>query len=287
MNKNLNYFLSITYALLRCKPNAIFSIFLNLKGLTTTIVLINRLINSLTEIGQISQLLGEVLKSLPRVIKDRKLILSQMSHIGVDSLPLVILVSIFTGAIAAWQAAYQMKGMAPMSLVGGITSRVIIIELGPVLTGIIIAGRVGASIAAEIGTMKVTEQIDALDIMAINPIRYLALPRILSTTFMMPVLVIFANVVAIGGAFFVSNLFLNISSQVFFDSLKQFFQTGDVAGALLKSSVFGLITSVLGCHIGFQTDGGAEGVGVSTIRSFVMSSALILIADYFLWFFLF
>ncbi len=244
-------------------------------------------IRFLTEIGQIATLLGGVIYSLPKVIKDRRLILAQMSHIGVDSLPLVILVSIFTGAIAAWQAAYQMKGMAPMSMVGGITSRVIIIELGPVLTGIIIAGRVGASIAAEIGTMKVTEQIDALEIMAINPVRYLALPRILSTTLMMPVLVVFANLVAIGGAFFVSHLFLNVSNQVFFDSIKFFFQIGDVIGALLKSTVFGLITSLLGCHIGFMTDGGAEGVGISTIRSFVMSSALILIADYFLWFFLF
>ncbi|NTW49292.1 MAG: ABC transporter permease [Chlorobiales bacterium] len=243
--------------------------------------------NFFTEIGKISTLLFGIIKSLPRIIRDRKLIIGQMSHIGVDSLPLVILVSIFTGAIAAWQAAYQMKGLAPMSLVGGITSRVIIIELGPVLTGIIIAGRVGASIAAELGTMKVTEQIDALEIMAISPVRYLAMPRVLSTTFMMPILVIFANIVAIFGAFAVSNTFLNISEQVFFDSLKSFFYMGDVAGALVKSAIFGLMTSLLGCYIGFSTEGGAEGVGVSTIRSFVLSSSIILISDYFLWFFLF
>jgi phospholipid/cholesterol/gamma-HCH transport system permease protein len=243
--------------------------------------------NFFTDIGKISTLLFGIIKSLPRIIRDRKLIIGQMSHIGVDSLPLVILVSIFTGAIAAWQAAYQMKGLAPMSLVGGITSRVIIIELGPVLTGIIIAGRVGASIAAELGTMKVTEQIDALEIMAISPVRYLAMPRVLSTTFMMPILVIFANIVAIFGAFAVSNTFLNISEQVFFDSLKSFFYMGDVAGALVKSAIFGLMTSLLGCYIGFSTEGGAEGVGVSTIRSFVLSSSIILISDYFLWFFLF
>lgn len=244
-------------------------------------------VNFFTEIGKISTLLFGITKSFPRIIRDRKLIIGQMSHIGVDSLPLVLLVSIFTGAIAAWQAAYQMKGLAPLSLVGGITSRVIIIELGPVLTGIIIAGRVGASIAAELGTMKVTEQIDALEIMAISPVRYLAMPRVLSTTIMMPILVIFANIVAIFGAFAVSNTFLNISEQVFFDSLKSFFYMGDVAGALIKSAIFGLMTSLLGCHIGFSTDGGAEGVGVSTIRSFVLSSAVILISDYFLWFFLF
>ncbi|MCL4279382.1 MAG: ABC transporter permease, partial [Ignavibacteriaceae bacterium] len=112
-----------------------------------------------------------------------------MQHIGVDSLPLVVIIATFTGAVAAWQAAYQLKGIAPLSLLGGTTSRAIITELGPVLTGIVIAGRVGASIAAELGTMKVTEQIDALEIMAIDPVRYLAMPRFLAAILMMPVLV--------------------------------------------------------------------------------------------------
>jgi phospholipid/cholesterol/gamma-HCH transport system permease protein len=245
------------------------------------------IVNFFSEIGAVSILLGGIIKSLGRIWRDRKLVIAQMSHIGVDSLPLVVLVSIFTGAIAAWQAAYQMKGLAPMNMVGGITSRVIIIELGPVLTGIIIAGRVGASIAAELGTMKVTEQIDALETMAINPVRYLAMPRVVATVIMLPVLVVFANLVAIGGAFIVSSASLGISQYVFFDSFKNFFHTEDVFGALLKAGIFGLTTSLLGCHIGFQTEGGAEGVGISTIRSFVVSSAMILIADYMLWFFLF
>jgi phospholipid/cholesterol/gamma-HCH transport system permease protein len=245
------------------------------------------IINFFSEIGEVFMLLGGVIRALPRVFRDRKNLISQMSHIGVDSLPLVVLVSIFTGAIAAWQAAYQMKGLAPMSLVGGITSRVILIELGPVLTGIIIAGRVGASIAAELGTMKVTEQLDALDIMAISPVRYLAMPRVVATTVMMPVLVVFSNLVAIVGAFIVSSAFLGISQYLFFESFKNFFYLQDVFGALLKAGIFGLSTSLLGCHIGFRTDGGAEGVGISTIRSFVVSAAMILIADYILWFFLF
>ena len=106
-----------------------------------------------------------------------------MEHIGVNSLPLVVIIAVFTGAVAAWQAAYQLKGIAPLSFLGAATSRAIITELGPVLTGIVIAGRVGASIAAELGTMKVTEQIDALETMAINPVRYLAMPRFLSFNF--------------------------------------------------------------------------------------------------------
>lgn len=210
-----------------------------------------------------------------------------MEHIGVNSLPLVLIIAVFTGAVAAWQAAYQLKGIAPLSFLGGATSRAIITELGPVLTGIVIAGRVGASIAAELGTMKVTEQIDALETMAISPVRYLAMPRFLAAITMMPVLVIFANFIAVLGAFVVSNYFLGVSFAVFFQSVKRFFLIPDLMAGLLKTIVFGAVTSLLGCHIGFHTEGGAEGVGLSTIRSFVMSAALILILDYLLWMLLF
>jgi phospholipid/cholesterol/gamma-HCH transport system permease protein len=239
------------------------------------------------EFGQISILFFGMIKNLKNLPRTRKTILHQMEHIGVDSLPLVIIISIFTGAVAAWQAAYQLKGIAPMSLLGGTTSRAIITELGPVLTGIVIAGRVGASIAAELGTMKVTEQIDALEIMAIDPIRFLAMPRFLASVLMMPILVIFANTIAISGAFVVSDYFLNVPFNVFFNSVRQFFVFSDLTGGLIKTVVFGGVTALLGCHIGFRTQGGAEGVGLATIRSFVMSAAMILILDYFLWTLLF
>lgn len=239
------------------------------------------------EFGQISILLFGMIKNFKNIPRTRKVILHQMEHIGVDSLPLVIIISIFTGAVAAWQAAYQLKGIAPMSLLGGTTSRAIITELGPVLTGIVIAGRVGASIAAELGTMKVTEQIDALEIMAIDPVRYLAMPRFLASVLMMPILVIFANTIAISGAFVVSDYFLDVPVNVFFNSVRQFFVFSDLTGGLIKTVIFGGVTALLGCHIGFRTKGGAEGVGLSTIRSFVMSAAMILILDYFLWTLLF
>jgi len=161
----------------------------------------------------------------------------QMQHIGVDSLPLVIIIATFTGAVAAWQAAYQLKGIAPLSLLGGTTSRAIITELGPVLTGIVIAGRVGASIAAEIGTMKVTEQIDALETMAIDPVRYLAMPRFLAAILMMPILVIFANTIAVAGAYVVSDYFLQVPYSVFFGSVRQFFEFSDLTGGLIKTVV--------------------------------------------------
>jgi phospholipid/cholesterol/gamma-HCH transport system permease protein len=247
----------------------------------------NKTLSFLQEFGQVSVLLGNIIKFFPQIPRSKKLILYQMEHIGVNSLPLVLIIAVFTGAVAAWQAAYQLKGIAPLSFLGGATSRAIITELGPVLTGIVIAGRVGASIAAELGTMKVTEQIDALETMGISPIRFLAMPRFLAAILMLPVLVIFANFIAVLGAYIVSNYFLGVSFAVFFNSVKRFFEMWDLIAGLIKTVFFGAVTSLLGCHIGFRTEGGAEGVGLATIRSFVISSALILILDYLLWMLIF
>ncbi len=246
-----------------------------------------KVLDFLQEFGQVASLLWGIIKSFPSIPRSRKIIFYQMEHIGVNSLPLVLIIALFTGAVAAWQAAYQLKGIAPLSFLGAATSRAIITELAPVLTGIVIAGRVGASIAAELGTMKVTEQIDALEIMAVSPVRYLAMPRFLAAVFMMPVLVIFANVIAIIGAYVVSQFFLGVSFAVFFESVKRYFEIMDMVAGLIKTIFFGGVTSLLGCHIGFKTEGGAEGVGLSTIRSFVLSAAMILILDYVLWMLLF
>lgn len=247
----------------------------------------SRTLNFFQEFGQISNLFWGIIKSFRQIPKSKSLIFFQMEHIGVNSLPLVLIIAIFTGAVAAWQAAYQLKGIAPLSFLGGATTRAIITELGPVLTGIVIAGRVGASIAAELGTMKVTEQIDALETMAISPVRYLAMPRFLASVLMMPILVVFANTIAVLGAYIVSNYFLGVSFAVFFNSVNRFFNFSDLISGLIKTVFFGGVTSLLGCHIGFKTTGGAEGVGLATIRSFVISAALILILDYVLWMLIF
>lgn len=240
-------------------------------------------LNFFQEFGQVVFLFLGILKSAPSLIRNRKNFFYQMEHIGVNSIPLVLVIASFTGAVSAWQAAYQLKGIAPLSFLGSATSRAIITELGPVLTAIVIAGRVGASIAAELGSMKVTEQIDALETMGISPIAFLATPRFFASIIMMPILVIFANSIAIFGAYFISNMFLGVSFNVFFESVRRFFAFGDFLFGVIKGLMFGGITSLLGCHIGFQTEGGAEGVGLSTIRSFVLSSAAILIVDYVLW----
>jgi phospholipid/cholesterol/gamma-HCH transport system permease protein len=242
-----------------------------------------RTLDFLQEFGQVMRLLAEICISFPKLLKKPRNFIYQMEHIGVNSMPLVLIIATFTGAVSSWQAAYQLKGVAPLSFLGVTTTRAIITELGPVLTAIVIAGRVGASIAAELGSMKVTEQIDALDTMGINPVSYLATPRFFASVIMMPILIIFANTIAVFGAYFISNYFLGVPFATFFDSAKRFFHMSDFAFGLIKGMIFGGVTALLGCHIGFRTEGGAEGVGLSTIRSFVLSSALILIFDYFLW----
>ncbi|MCK5145448.1 ABC transporter permease [bacterium] len=209
-----------------------------------------------------------------------------MRVIGVNSLPLISVVSIFTGAVTAWQAVYQFNGVMPegmtIDFLGAAVNAAILIELSPVLAGIVIAGRVGASIAAELGTMKVTEQIDALETLAIDPIRYLAGPRFVAGWTMMPVLVIYSNIIAHLGAFVVSKFLIGVSSATFFGSIQRYFSVYNVYSGLIKAFIFGGGTALIGCSIGFNTEGGAEGVGKSTIKAFVFSSAFILIADYIL-----
>lgn len=242
-----------------------------------------KVVNFLTEFGEVSRLLAKTFSFVPKVKRDRILLINQMKHIGTNSLPLVVVIGFFTGMVSAWQAAEQFKGNISFSLLGSAVSRAIFMELGPVLTAIVIAGRVGASIAAELGTMKVTEQIDALESLGVSPVRYLSTPRVLAGTMMMPILTIFANMIALFGAFVVANYFLNISDKMFFDSVKRFFHLKDIFGGLFKTFFFGGVTALIGVHVGLQTVGGAEGVGKSSIRAFVLSAAIILILDYLLW----
>jgi len=236
------------------------------------------------EIGSITFLFFRILYSSKYLFYDKRLLLEQMLKMGVKSIPLVFIVSVFTGAVSAWQAAYQFRsfGLISLDILGGATSAAIFIELSPVLTGLVIAGRVGASIAAELGTMKVTEQIDALETLAIEPVRFLAAPRFFAGLIMLPVLVIFSNFVAHLGAFLVGFLMLDISSYTFFYSVQRYFIVYNVISGLIKAVVFGGGTALIGCSIGFRTTGGAEGVGFSTIKAFVYSSAFILIGDYIL-----
>lgn len=235
------------------------------------------------ELGKIMILSVQILRYFPRVFKDRKLIIEQMSIIGTDSLPLVLLIGSFTGAIAALQATalfqkFNLVGIAK-PFIGSSIATVVFTELTPVLTALVIAGRVGASMAAQIGTMNVTEQIDALEMMAISKHRFLGMPRAVAILFMMPILAVFSNVVAMVGSFVLTYFKYGFTFDIFFDSVVRFFDVGEIGIGLTKSLVFGAVTALIGVHVGFATHGGAEGVGQSTVRAFTLSAASILILD--------
>jgi phospholipid/cholesterol/gamma-HCH transport system permease protein len=217
-------------------------------------------------------------KAIPRSIG---LIVDQCYMIGNRSVPLITITSIFVGAVSAWQAAYQFKFIgAPLRYLGSAVGKAIVIELAPVLTALVVAGRVGAGIAAELGTMRVTEQIDAVDSMGISPIRYLVMPRFLSATAMLPLLTIFSNFVAVAGALLVSMLFVDISYETFLYGVRNSFSLSDMAAGLVKAGVFGAIIGLVGCHEGFYASGGARGVGKATTQAVVIAAVMILVADY-------
>jgi phospholipid/cholesterol/gamma-HCH transport system permease protein len=213
-------------------------------------------------------------------LRSYRLVVAQMHAIGVGSLGLVFVTSVFTGAVAAVQAAYQFSTVVPMKYIGSVIMRSVIIELGPVLTALIVGGRVGASIAAELGTMRVTEQIDALEAMAINPVRYLVVPRVVAAIIMVPALVVLADAIAIFGGWLVAITSLGVSSHTYVVGLKQFFQMKDIWSGMVKSTCFGAIIGWMGCYYGFRTEGGAEGVGQATTRAVVAICVLVLISDY-------
>lgn len=241
------------------------------------------ILNALTEVGQVVLLLIGIVRYFPRVLQDRGLVLEQMKIVGSDSLPLVILIGSFTGAIAALQATDLFEKFNLISLarpfIGGSIATAVFTELTPVLTALVIAGRVGGSIAAQLGTMKVSEQIDAMEMMAIDKNRYLGMPRFVAVIAMMPILAVFSNVVALTGAFILATYQFDFSASTFFNSIQQYFRMSEIATGISKSFVFGGWTALIGCHVGFHTEGGAEGVGASTVRAFTISAAGILIID--------
>ncbi len=231
-------------------------------------------------LGRLSIMLGRTLIAFRHFFRSISLILGQMYYMGVKSIWLIAITSIFTGGVSAWQAAYQFKFYMPMRYLGGAVGKAVLIELAPVLTALVIAGRVGAGIAAELGSMKVTEQIDAMESMAVDPVRYLIMPRVAAGIIMLPMITAISDFIAIFGAFLVAVGFVHITPDMFMNGFKQFFSLNDFFSGLAKSAVFGAVISVMGCYHGFFTSGGAQGVGLSTTKAVVSAAVLILIADY-------
>jgi phospholipid/cholesterol/gamma-HCH transport system permease protein len=208
-------------------------------------------------------------------------LLPQMARIGVDSVPIAIFIATFTGIVLALQASYTFTGAMPLYFVGTLVGKTMILELGPVLTGLALAGRVGANISAELGTMRVTEQIDALETLAYDPVAYLVVPRVLAGALMFPVVVMLANAVGIVAGWGTSLWLLDMSSQQFMRGLRIFFEPWDVQFSMIKSVSFGIVVTSVGCSFGFHTEGGAEGVGNATTRAVVIATMIILALDAF------
>jgi phospholipid/cholesterol/gamma-HCH transport system permease protein len=240
----------------------------------------DRALDWVAEVGRVAILLRDIVRFLAPGLRSFGRVVQQMGAVGVGSLWLVVVVSLFTGAVAAVQAAYQFTSVVPMRYLGSVVLRSVIIELSPVLTGLVVGGRVGASIAAELGTMKVTEQIDALRAMAIHPVRYLVVPRVVAAIVMLPVMTVLSDAIAVFGGYAVAVTSIGMSSNTYTQALKDFFLVKDLMSGLIKAVFFGGIIGTMGCYYGFATEGGAEGVGNATTRAVVASCVLVLITDY-------
>ncbi|MCX7678690.1 MAG: ABC transporter permease [Spirochaetes bacterium] len=241
-------------------------------------------IRTMEEIGGHFLLFGRTIKWTMKPPFDAQNILNQMLEIGYRSLPVTTITLFFTGMVMALQVGRAMdKLMSGSSIfIGSAVSISMLRELCPVLTALLLAGRVGSAIAAEIGTMRVTEQIDALITLRADPIQYLAVPRFLACLVMTPSLTIITDVVGVLGGAFIAFFALGITLDKYLENVFQYLVLMDFLSGLLKSIVFGIEIAIIACYQGFNTTGGAEGVGKSTIQAVVKSSMAILISDYFL-----
>ena len=225
-------------------------------------------------VGDVMLLFIEAVKQIPVKIRFRHVV-NQMSHLGVDSLPIVSLTLTFTGMVMTLQIANEFIKMGASSTVGGIVAIAIGRELGPVLVGVVSAGRVGSALTAEISTMKVTEQIDALRVMGTNPTGYLVVPRMLACMVMVPLLTVYGDLIGVVGGWLVAKYYAGISTYEFVHSISDYVVLKDMFGGLVKAVVFGAVIATLGCYYGMKAPEGAEGVGKATTRSVV--SAIIVI----------
>ncbi len=220
-------------------------------------------------------------RALADVATWRPLLLGQMVRLGVDSVPIAIFIAIFTGIVLALLSSYIFTGAVPLYFVGALVGKTVMMELGPVLTGMALAGRVGANIAAELGTMRVTEQVDALETLAYDKYAYLVVPRVLAATLMFPVVTSFAMAVGVLSGWITAINLLDLSTPEFLKGLRLFYQFKDIWFGLVKSASFGAAVALMGSLEGLNTKGGAEGVGRATTRAVVLGCEAILVLDAF------
>lgn len=218
--------------------------------------------------------------ALPAAARDFRETRVQMLAIGASSLPLVAFISVFTGAVAAWQAAYNFADYIPLRYVGSAVGKSVMLELGPVLTALVVAGRAGAAMAAELGTMSVTEQLDAMKALGLDARRLLFAPRLLASVLVLPLLTVFSSAIALLGALAVVVLFRDMAPETFFFGVRLFYEDRDVAAGLAKAAVFGGWISLFGCWFGATSARGAEGVGRAAMSAVVFADLAILVSGF-------
>jgi phospholipid/cholesterol/gamma-HCH transport system permease protein len=236
----------------------------------------------LAHLGLYASFLGRAIKRMGSRPWYGRLILQQAEMVGVQSLPVVLLTALFTGMVLALQSYIAFRRFGAESMVAVVVSLSMLRELGPVLVGLMVSGRVGASFAAELGTMRVSEQIDALWTLSTDPVRYLILPRLLAATLMLPLLVVVADMIGIAGGYVISVGMLHQNPTVYIDKATLYLKLNDFYSGIIKAGFFGMLIGLIGCTEGFHCQGGAAGVGRATTRAVVIASMSILVSDYFL-----
>jgi phospholipid/cholesterol/gamma-HCH transport system permease protein len=241
-----------------------------------------RILSALIYVGGAAKLLFEAIYHGIRPPYQLGLILQEIESIGINSLTVVNVIALFTGMVLALQTASALGRFGAKGFIGVVVAISLVREIGPVFTGIMVAGRVGSGIAAEIGSMKVTEQIDAIRVMGANPVKRLVVPKLVATVVALPLLTVMADAVGIVGGLLISVMEFQVTSYYYFTSILQQISFDDVTSGLGKTFFFGLIIAIIGCHQGMSTTGGTVGVGRSTTAAVVVASILILVTDFFL-----
>jgi phospholipid/cholesterol/gamma-HCH transport system permease protein len=238
-------------------------------------------IRALEHVGGLGILTGQTFRRGLRRPREWRIWIEQLHHLGVGSTPIVLTTALFTGMVLALQTAASWAAFGKL-LIGDVVALSIVRELGPVLSALMIGGRVGAGITAEIGTMKVTEQVDAIRALAADPVKKLVFPKVMATTVMLPVLTVLADAVGILGGLLIATFELNQTSEFYLKHVRSALEVHDIFSGIGKSVFFALFISTIACYNGLRASGGADGVGRATTQTVVASSIAVLISDFFL-----
>jgi len=235
---------------------------------------------AIEQLGAITIFFFKIMQAVPASVKRFHLITEQIMILGVTSIPIIFFTSMFVGFVSAWQVQYLFANALPMDYLGMAVGKAVFTELGPVFTALVITGRIGAKLAAELGTMRVTEQIDAMMCLSLDPFHYLLAPRMIAGVIVLPMLTVFMSLIAVVSAQVLSELAMNVSSATFYQGLKMLFRIEDIVICLVKAFVFGGVITLSGCYYGFLTKGGAVGVGKSTRMAVVAAMILIIMTNF-------